>query len=299
MKPTPTLRQLRFLVAVVERRHFGRAAEDCLVTQSTLSAGIQELEELLGVRLLERTKRSVTPTAVGERIAARAADVLESVDDLVDMALEARDPMSGPLRLGLIPTIGPFLTPRIMPDLRQAFPALKIYLREDPSARLVDQLEAGALDGAIMALPYELGRLEHIDIGEDRFFLVCPTTHRLARASSIGLKEMAGEDLLLLEEGHCLRDHALAACELEGARRNVAFQGTSLHTLVQMAAGGLGVTILPQMALNAGILRGLDLVARPLGGDRPYRGVALVFRATSGRKEALRQVAARIAAALA
>lgn len=295
MKAIPSLRQLRFLVAVVERRHFGRAAEDCLVTQSTLSAGVQELEDLLGVRLLERTKRSVNPTAIGLVITERARVALETAEDIVDLACEARDPMSGPLRLGMIPTIAPFLAPKVMPALREAFPHLKIYLREEQTARLVKQLDNGALDGALLALPYDLGRLESVEIGQDRFSVVCPAGHRFGNLSPVGLNEMAGEDLLLLEEGHCLRDHALTACALEGARRNIAFEGTSLHTLVQMVANDLGVTLLPQMALDAGILRGLDLAASPLAGERPYRTIALVWRPASGRKETMKRLAAHFA----
>jgi LysR family transcriptional regulator, hydrogen peroxide-inducible genes activator len=294
----PSLRQLRFLVAVVDRRHFGHAAEDCHVSQSTLSAGVRELEDLLGVRLLERTKRSVTPTAIGSQVAQRARETLKSAEDLVEAAQGARDPMSGPLRLGMIPTIGPFLTPRIMPALRSAFPRLKIFLREEQTARLIEQLEAGALDGALLALPYDLGGLESIDIAQDGFSVVSPPGHRLGRATSVALQDIAAEDLLLLEEGHCLRDHALAACALEGARRNIAFQGTSLHTLVQMVANGLGVTLLPQMALDAGILRGLDLAAAPLEGDRAFRTIGLAWRRASSRKETLKAVAARIAESL-
>lgn len=295
MKPLPTLRQLRFLAAVVERRHFGKAAEDCLVTQSTLSVGVKELEDLLGAQLIERTKRSVNPTAIGLDIARRAVAVLEAAEDIVDIAAEARDPTSGPLRLGMIPTIGPFLVPRAMPALREAFPNLKVYLREEQTARLIEKLEAGAIDGALLALPYDLGALEHENIGRDRFSVVCPADHRLSRATTVALEQIAGEDLLLLEEGHCLREHALAACALEGAQRNIAYQGTSLHTLVQMVANGLGVTLMPQLALDAGILRGLDLAARPLGGETPYRTLALVWRRTSGRKETMKRLAAFLA----
>jgi len=291
MKPLPTLRQLRFLVAVVERRHFGKAAEDCLVTQSTLSAGVQDLEDLLGVQLLERTKRSVHPTAIGRDLAERARALLEAAEDLVDAATQARDPLSGPLRLGMIPTIGPFLAPRALPALHAAFPKLEIFLREEQTARLIDKLEDGALDAAVLALPYDLGGLESVEIGLDPFFVVCPPDHPLGRSARVALADMAAEDLLLLEEGHCLREHALAACALDGAKRNIAYQGTSLHTLAPMVANGLGVTLMPQMALDAGILRGLDLVARPLGGDRPHRVVALVWRPACARKETILRLA--------
>lgn len=289
--PAPTLRQLRFLVAVTDRCHFGLAAQDCLVTQSTLSAGIQDMEDLLGVRLLERTRRSVVPTAIGKEMADRARDILRQVDDLTHTAKAAQAPMSGPLRLGVIPTIGPFLVPRVMPRLREAFPNLKLYLKEEQTARLLGRLDAGEIDAAILALPYPVNGVEIAEIGPDRFWVVCPSNHQLARAGVIGLSDIAVEDILLLEEGHCLRDHALAACSLEGARRNVAFQGTSLHTLVQMVANGLGITLLPQMALDAGILNGLPLTALPLEGETPFRQICLVWRRTAGRRETYQNLA--------
>lgn len=290
MKPTPTLRQLRYLVAVIDRRHFGQAAEACFVGQSTLSAGIQELENLLGASLLERTKRSVVPTALGLEIAARARPLLKEAEALVDLALAARDPMAGPLNLGVIPTIGPFLIPRAMPVMRARFPKLQIYLREDQTARLLAQLQAGQLDAVLLALPYPLGGLEPFDLGSDRFWLVCPPGHRLGAAASVGPSEIALETLLLLEEGHCLREQALDVCTLEGARRNVAFEGTSLLTLVQMVASGLGVTFVPQMALDSGILRGLDLAVVSIQGDTPSRRIGLVWRPKTARRETFRRL---------
>lgn len=300
MKAHPTLRQLRFLVAVVERCHFGKAAADCLVGQSTLSAGIQELEDQLGVRLLERTRRSVVPTAVGREIAERARTILKHAEDLVDVALAAQDPMSGALYLGVIPTIGPFLLPRVMPTLRADFPDLKLYLREEQSAPLLARLEHGDLDAAILAFPYPAEDFESREIAQDRFAVVFPAGHRLAALDAISPRDIAQEDVLLLEEGHCMRDHALAACALDGARRNAAFQGTSLHTLVQMVANGLGITLLPEMAIEAGILRGMDLIARPLAGDdAPARRIGLVWRRSSGRAETFSRLAATLATCLA
>ncbi|MDI9847260.1 hydrogen peroxide-inducible genes activator [Rhodoblastus sp. 17X3] len=298
MKPLPTLRQLRFLVAVVERRHFGAAAEDCLVSQSALSAAIQELEELLGVKLLERTKRVVIPTAVGLDLAERAKNLLRGAEELVEAAQDARDPLSGALQLGVIPTIGPFLIPRIMPVLREAFPKLKIYIREEQSAPILTRLESGQADAAIIALPYPCDGLETMELARDRFYVVFPPDHRLAGRKKIRPQDMAAEDLLLLEDGHCLREHALAACSLEGARRNSGFQGTSLHTLVQMAANGLGVTLVPEMAIDAGILRGLNLVAAPLVDDSPPRIIALAWRLSSSRKAMFRQLGEVLSGAL-
>lgn len=297
MKPIPTLRQLRYLVAVVDRCHFGQAAAACTVSQSTLSASIQELEDLLGAPLLERTRRSVVPTPLGRAIADRARGLLRGAEDLVDLAQAARDPLSGPLHLGVIPTIGPFLLPKAMPRLRESFPKLQLYLREDQTARLLERLEAGELDAVLLALPYALGDLEVIDLGEDRFSIVYPAGHVPARS-------IADENLLLLEDGHCLRDQALAACELEGARRNAGFNGTSLHTLAQMVANGLGVTLMPQMALDAGILRGLDVTVRPLNamaraGAVPHRRIGLVWRRSSARAETFRALGDALKAELA
>lgn len=298
MKALPTLRQLRFLVAVVERRHFGAAAEDCLVSQSALSTAIQELEDLLGVKLLERTKRVVIPTAVGLDLAERAKAVLRGAEQMVEAAHDARDPLAGSLHLGVIPTIGPFLVPRIMPVLRDAFPKLKIYLREEQSAPILARLESGQADAAIIALPYPCEGLETMELARDRFYVVCPPGSRLAGRRKIRPQDMAAEDLLLLEDGHCLREHALAACSLEGARRNSGFQGTSLHTLVQMAANGLGVTLAPEMAIQSGILRGLDLVAAPLVDDSPPRIIALAWRPSSSRKAMFRQLGEELREAL-
>lgn len=298
MKPVPTLRQLRYLAAVVDRCHFGQAAEDCLVSQSTLSAAIQELEDLLGAPLLERTKRSVVPTPLGREIAGRARALLKDAEELVDLAQAARDPIAGPLHLGVIPTIGPFLLPKVMPALRSNFPRLKLYLKEEQTARLLEQLDAGTLDAAVIALPYKTDDLETMDLGADGFSVVCPPGHRLCACRPVRPKDMAPEDLLLLEDGHCLRDHVLAACEMEGARRNAAFQGTSLHTLVQMVANGIGVTLVPQMALDGGILRGLDLETIPLDGDAPARHIGLVWRRSAARKETFRRVGETLREAL-
>jgi LysR family hydrogen peroxide-inducible transcriptional activator len=299
MRILPTLRQLKFLAALADRRHFGRAAEACLVSQSTLSAAIQELEEALGVTLFERTRRSVVPTAIGIEIAGRARSILNEAEDLVDAALAAQDPLSGPFQLGVIPTAGPYLLPRVLPPLREAAPNLKVYLREEQTAPLLDRLEAGEIDAAILALPVALGNVETEDLSLDRFFVVCSRNHRLAQMQAVRAQDMANEDLLLLEDGHCLREHALAACELEGARRNVAFQGTSLQTLVMMAANGLGVTLVPEMAVAAGVLSGLDLHAATLEGDKPFRRIALVWRRSAGRKETFRRIAAVLRRAMA
>jgi LysR family hydrogen peroxide-inducible transcriptional activator len=286
----PTLRQLRYLVALAEHRHFGRAAEACLATQSTLSAGLQELESLLGVTLVERTKRKVMLTPLGEEIVARSRIVLRGAEDIADLAAAAGAPLSGPLRLGVIPTIGPYLLPRMLTALRTAHPGLRLYLREDQSARLLDRVNNGDLDVALLALPYPLGDLQGPVIGSDGFVLACPAAHPLAALDTVGSADLDGHELLLMEEGHCLREHALAACRLPGPARGEGILATSLTTLVQMVANGLGVTLLPAMAVAAGILAGTGLVARPLA-DGGSRDIALVWRPSSPRKAEFRALA--------
>lgn len=202
--------------------------------------------------------------------------------------------MSGPFRLGLIPTIGPFIVPRAMPDLRKRFPKLKLFLREDQTARLLQQLGDGVIDAALIALPYVVGDFETAEIATDRFVAVVSPGHRLAHAKRMRASDLALEELLLLEEGHCLRDHALSACSLESARRNIAFQGTSLHTLVQMVANGLGVTLLPQVAIDSGLLRGMKLPVLELDTDTPYRKIGLVWRSASGQTRTVKALAAAL-----
>lgn len=290
MKILPTLRQLRYLVALAEHRHFGRAAEACLATQSTLSAGLQELENLLGVMLVERTKRKVMLTPLGEEVVARAREVLRGAEDIADLAASAAEPLSGPLRLGVIPTIGPFLLPRVLPGLRAAHPKLRLYLREDLTARLLDRLGAGDLDLVLIALPYHAPDIETLEVAQDPFELACPPDHPLAAKAELTSADLVGADLLLLEEGHCLRDHALAACHLPGPSRGEGVLGTSLATLVQMVANGLGVTLLPKMAVESGILAGTDLITRPIP-DAGSRGIGLAWRPSSPRKADFRALA--------
>lgn len=290
MKILPTLRQLRYLVALAEHRHFGRAAEACLATQSTLSAGLQELENLLGVVLVERTKRKVMLTPIGEEVVARAREVLRGAEEIADLAACSAEPLSGPLRLGVIPTIGPFVLPRVLPRLRAAHPALRLYLREDLTARLLERLGAGDLDVVLIALPYHAPDIETLEVAEDPFVLACPADHPLATRPDLRSADLMGSELLLLEEGHCLRDHALAACHLPGPARGEGVLGTSLPTLVQMVANGLGVTLLPKMAVESGILAGTGLVTRPIA-DAGVRGIGLAWRPSSPRKVDFRALA--------
>jgi LysR family hydrogen peroxide-inducible transcriptional activator len=300
----PTPQQLRYLVALAEHQHFGRAAAACAVTQSTLSAGILALERQLDARVLDRGfGKRVVFTSAGAEIVERARVALGALEAVADAAAAARRPMSGPLRLGVIPTIGPFLLPRLMPALRGAFPDLRLFLREDTTERLIERLDEGRLDLALLALPCACGPAETVEVARDAFLAALPAGHRLARRETVAASALAGERLLLLEDGHCLRDQALTAC---GFVRGDSpddpvdgFAATSLHTLVQMVAGGLGVTLLPQLAVAAGIADGTGIVLRPLSGGATWRTLGLAWRRRAARAEEYRAMAPVVAGAVA
>jgi LysR family hydrogen peroxide-inducible transcriptional activator len=280
----PTLRQLAYLVELSARLNFRVAAEAQFVTQSTLSAGIKELEVVLGVQLVERDNRNVRLTAIGEDIVARARDLLAAATDLAEAAGAATQPLSGPLRLGAIPTIAPYLLPSVLPALRRAHGELKLYLREDVTMRLLERLRAGGLDVALIALPFDTGDLYVRALFEDEFFFVARESDPAVRDKAVALRRIEIRDMVLLEEGHCLRDQAIAAC---GPRRGTwpsRVEATSLPTLIQMVEGGFGVTLLPGITLDAGILKGTRLVARPFSSPAPSRTLALAARRTSPRR---------------
>lgn len=281
----PTLKQLQYLVALKDHGHFGRAAEACFVTQSTLSAGLRELESLIGITLVERTRRVVRFTPLGLRIAEKAQRVLREAEELGDLARAAGKPLSGDLRMGVIPTIAPFLLPRILPKLRSAWPDLKLYLREETTGAACDSLHRGHLDCVLLALPYHCGDIESVDLFLDRLFVAYQAGEMDGPAPAIAAGEIDERRLLLLEDGHCLKDHVLAACNRPELRAEAAMLGTSLHTLVQMVDNGLGVTLLPAMALEAGILENTNVVAKPLSADHPARRIALAWRRGSPREK--------------
>ena len=284
MPPLPTLRQLAYLVELASRLNFRAAAEAQFVTQSTLSAGIKELERLLGVQLAERDKRHVRLTAVGADVAARGRELLAAATDLAEAARSATRPLSGPLRLGVIPTIAPFLLPSVLPALRRAHGELKLYLREDLTNRLIERLRAGGLDVALIALPFDTGQLYVRELFKDELAFVARGADPAVREKSVALRSIDTGDILLLEEGHCLRDHAIAACGPRRGRSESRVEATSLTTLIQMVEGGLGATLLPGIALDAGILKGTGLVARRFARPAPSRTLALVTRRTSSRR---------------
>jgi LysR family hydrogen peroxide-inducible transcriptional activator len=295
MASFPSLRQLRYFVALADTLHFGRAARATNVSQSTLSAGVKELEETLGAALVDRTQRRVVLTPLGHDVLARARALLREAEEIVHVAAAAAEPLAGPLRLGAIPTVSPYLLPRVLPALRKAHPRLKLYLVEDITARLVESLEAGRLDVVLLALPCDCGAAETMVVHRDPFQLALPRTHPLAGRGQVPVEAIRDVPLLLLADGHCLRGHALAACGLPPARAGEGFAATSLTTLVQMVDNGLGLTLLPQIAIDAGILRGTDVVARPVEGEHAFRELGLAWRAGTARRAEFAQLGEELA----
>ena len=280
----PTIKQLQYLVALYEHGHFGRAAEASFVSQSTLSAGIRELESLLGVTLVERSRRVVRFTALGQEVTEKAHRILREAEELSDLVKAAGKPLAGQLRMSVIPTIAPFMLPRILPRLRRERPDLKLMLREETSADAVESLQHGRADCALLALPFATGEVEMAHIADDLLYVALPHDDPRDPPAQIPTSMLEEGRLLLLEDGHCLRDHALAACDRPGLRGSATMIATSLHTLVQMVDNGLGVTMLPQMAIDAGILEGTRVVARPLEEVNAKREIALIWRKNSPRR---------------
>ncbi|RAI03962.1 LysR family transcriptional regulator [Acuticoccus sediminis] len=278
-----TLRQLRFLVALSETLNFSRAAEVCHVTQSTLSTGLKDLEHALGAQLAERSRHSVVLTPVGLEVARRARSVLADVADIEDFARSAGAFGAGSVRFGAIPTVGPFIMPRALPLIRSAFPALRLYLREELTASLVDGLVAGRLDVAIIALPHDLPAEIAVEpLFRDGYQLTVPRGHPLANRDSVDGHDLEGRDLLLLERGHCLQRHALSSFPDLALTRDETFAATSLPTLVAMVEQGLGLTLLPNVAVAAGVAKGHDVALTDLAGAQP-REVVLAYRTTSAQ----------------
>jgi len=286
----PTIKQLQYLVSLRQHGHFGKAAEACFVTQSTLSAGLRELETLLGVVLVERTRRVVRFTALGEKVADKAVRVLREAEELAELARAEGKPLHGELRMGVIPTIAPFLLPAMLPQLRKEWPSLKLYLREETSQAACDALHRGQLDCVLLALPYPCGDVEVAPLFDDWLFVAFPGGEA-PLGSTVEVAAIDENRLLLLEDGHCLKDHALSACNRPDLRAHAAMMGTSLHTLVQMVDNGLGLTFIPSMAIEAGILDGTRVDAKPLRSDHGFRRVALIWRRSSPRESEFQMLA--------
>jgi LysR family hydrogen peroxide-inducible transcriptional activator len=281
----PTLRQLQYLRLLAEHGSFSRAAEAAHVTQPTLSAGIQELEKALGAPVVDRARSGVILTAVGEEAVRRAGDILARAEDLVQAAKAAGQPLTGRFRMGVIPTIAPFLLPRALPLLRERFPKLKLFLREDLTHRLIEALKAGTLDAALIALPYDTTGLDSALVADDELLAMFPANHILTMQSRISPEMLQDNGLILLEDGHCLREQALSVCGFSAPKggEDGAFAATSLHTLVQMVGSGLGVSLLPAMAVAAGLAEDAPVAIRPLDTAKPSRRIVVAWRSGSSR----------------
>jgi LysR family hydrogen peroxide-inducible transcriptional activator len=292
----PTIKQLQYLVALHEHGHFGRAAESCFVSQSTLSAGLRELESLLGVTLVERSRRVVRFTPLGEQVVAKAHRLLREAEELSDLVQASGKPLSGELRMSVIPTIAPFMLPRILPRLRKERPALKLFLREETTDHAIESLRHGRADCVLLALPFATGEVEMEHIADDRLYVALPKDDPRDPPAVFPPELIDEGRLLLLEDGHCLKEHALAACNRPELRASATMIGTSLHTLVQMVDNGLGLTMLPQMAIDAGILHETEVVARPLEARNASREIALIWRKNSPRADEFRLLAEELRA---
>ena len=284
------LKDLRYLVAVADARHFGRAAERCFVSQPTLSAQLKKLEQYLGVQLIERQPNNVSVTDAGEQIVARARRILEASDEVVTLARAHREPLAGRLRLALLPTIGPYLLPRISQVIRRALPRLDLRLYEYQTAPMLEKLRGGELDLGILALPVELEGLEARELFAEPFTVALPERHPLAERGRIRIADLEGETLLLLEEGHCLRDQALEVCSRIRADESQDFRATSLETLRQMVATGAGVTLLPELATKGAYGDARGVVILPFAKPAPVRHVGAVWRKTTARRAAIEAV---------
>jgi LysR family hydrogen peroxide-inducible transcriptional activator len=290
------LRDLEYLVALAETRHFGRAAERCHVSQPTLSAQLRKLEGFLGVPLVERQPRRIGLTAAGEAVVERARRMLRDADDIRSLARASQDPLGGQLKVGLIPTLGPYLLPRVAPKIAKALPKLSLLLHEYQTAPLVERTLAGELDLAILALPAETEGLATRPLFDEPFLVAMPERHRLAGRKRVKAADLEGEKLLLLEEGHCLRDQALEVCAHVGTEEQ-AFRGTSLETLRQMVAAGLGLTLLPGLSADGPFASTRGLTVRPFASPTPHRMIGAAWRRSTSRGKAIDAVCGVIASA--
>lgn len=289
------LKDLRYLVAVADARHFGRAAERCFVSQPTLSTQLKKLEDYLGVQLIERQPKRVTLTAAGEEIVARARRILDASDEVVTLARTHRDPLAGALRIAMLPTIGPYLLPGVAREIRKALPRLDLRLYEYTTAAMLTKLRAGEIDLGILAMPVDLDGLEARGLYDEVFTVAVPASHPLAKRATLRVQDIQDETLLLLEDGHCLRDQALALCSRVGVHEKQDFRATSLETLRQMVATGAGITLLPELATRGAYRHARGVVVVPFARPAPVRKIGAVWRKSTARLAAINAVCAQIA----
>lgn len=284
------LRDLRYFVALAETKHFGKAAERCFVSQPTLSAQIKKLENYLGVQLLERQPRKVTLTETGARIVPIARRMLQESEEILSIARNEHDPLAGKLSVAMIPTIGPYLLPIVMRKLRKQLPRLKLMLYEYQTQQVLDKLRAGDIDLGLIALPVPMDGLEARELYQEPFTVAVPNDNELAKKANLKVDDLSGETLLLLEDGHCLRDQALEVCSRIDVRQSEDYRGTSLETLRQMVAAGMGITLLPELATRGPFGSGQGLVVKNFARPAPSRTVGAVWRKSSARAQALNAI---------
>ena len=283
----PTLKQLQYFLALTETGHFGRAAERCFVSQSAFSNAIQELELALDAQLVDRTNRNVTITATGQEVAVQARLVMQDVEELVDIARGRNEPLTGELRLGVIPTIAPFMLPNVLPKLRRAYPELRLLLVEDQTERVYRRLMDGELDVVLLALPWQLQGVEEMPLFDDAFCLACRDDTMRVDPQNYRFNRLESESILLLEDGHCLREHALAACRIRNTEKVRRFGASSLLTLIEMVDADLGITFLPEMARDAALLRNTRVKLYPMG-ENSFRTIGLIWRKGSRQSDEFR-----------
>jgi len=285
-----TIRDLKYLVALASHQHFGKAAEACFVSQPALSMQIKKLERTLGVTLLERTNKSVLLTEIGSVIAARAQGILQQIAEMHDIANLAKDPFSGELKLGIFPTLAPYFLPLIMPMLVKTFPKLSFYLIEEQTAILLEKLKSGKLDAAFLALPVNDAQLTHTVLFEEAFLLATPTNHPLAKRKKIAQQDLQQQHLLLLDEGHCMREQALQLCQHMQAHEKQNFRATSLETLRHMIVAGVGITLMPKLACQLN-----DAISYiPFSAPTPARTIGLVWRTATAKQVLLNKMTTQI-----
>ena len=278
----PTVKQLRYLIELEKHGHFGKAAEACFVSQSAFSVAIRELESTLGTQLFDRTNKRVTITAMGQEIVVQARLVIRDLEALMDMAQVSSEPLSGKLRLGVIPTISPFLLPKILPLLRTHFPQLQLFLQEDTTQRVYERLMSGELDVVLIAFPYELRNVEKMKLFNDQFLLAYKSDSQFLKTQKVTVEHLQSESILLLEDGHCLRDHALFACKIRNMNKVSHFAASSLLTLIEMVEADLGVTYLPEMAKDSPMLKNTNIKTQAMPKSS-HREIGLIWRQGSAR----------------